>query len=80
MKAHKGGRDSSWDFLGELEPYDRLRLAVVYVAAMEYKHALACENADEIKALERFFLSAWGQLLSGNMGEYIVEQVRKGYG
>lgn len=29
---------------------------------------------DQIKDLERFFRSGWGQLLSGGHGEYIIEK------
>jgi len=32
---------------------------------------------DEIKDVERFFLSSWGQLLSGDCGEYIIEKDRE---
>ena len=55
------------------------------MAANDYKDALREKLKDpfdpyangEIIALEKFFLSGWGQLLSGNQGEIIIEKCRQ---
>ena len=42
-----------------------------YIYSLKHHHERSCAN------LERFFLSDWGQMLSFNHGEYIIEQCKK---
>lgn len=58
-------------------PYESLRLAIVELAVRDYEAALKYGNEKEIKSLERFFLSKWGQYLSDDHGEYIINRCRK---
>ena len=57
--------------------YEDLRIAKVRRGVMDYNTALACGKESSIKRLEKFFLSEWGQFLSGNYGEYIIERCKK---
>jgi|GEM_PF-3694761 len=52
-----------------------LRSAIVITAIEDYRNPKS-EYSKE--SLERFLLSDWGQLLSGDIGQYIVENLRKG--
>lgn len=68
----------------QMEAYERLRTEVVRSAVQDYKHALRKSakegrKCDKEKALERFFLSGWGQLLSGDNGEVIIEKCREDF-
>ena len=64
------------------EGYQRLRAEIIRVAVEDYKAALRkssrigkkCSKEAE---LERFFLSGWGQTLSGDNGQYIIDMCRK---
>lgn len=62
--------------------YDRLRQEILTVAVGDYKTAIRKSKrlgykCTQEQALENFFLGEWGQLLSGDHGEYIVERCRK---
>ena len=57
--------------------YEHLRTAIIYQAVQDYKTALKKNNYGQISALERFFRSEWGQLLSYDNGEYIISECRK---
>lgn len=57
--------------------FDRLRLAIVQQAVIDYKSALKCRNFAQIAELERFFLGSWGQWLSGGNGKYIIEKCKQ---
>lgn len=57
--------------------YERVRVAIIHQAIYDYKKALRKKNGGSIIALERWFLSGWGEALSGNNGAYIIEQCRK---
>ena len=57
--------------------YEDLRIAIVSRAIRDYKTALAYGKERAIYRLEKFFLSEWGQFLSGNYGEYIIERCKK---
>ena len=57
-------------------PYEDLRIAIVAKAVSDYRVALASDNERYIKPLEKFFLSSWGQFLSGDNGEYIIDRCR----
>ena len=59
--------------------YDRLRTEILKVAVDDYKTAIRKskrlgEKCTQEQALENFFLGEWGQLLSNDHGEYIVER------
>lgn len=68
----------------QIEGYERLRTQIVRSAVKDYENALRKSNrlgaaCKEQRELERWFLSNWGQLLSGDNGEYIIEKCRKSY-
>lgn len=68
-----------------INPDDGLEAAILKVAADDYIEALIIQSEDreceknnkEVRKLERFFLSAWGQLLSFGHGELIIERCRR---
>ena len=68
----------------QIEGYERLRTQIVKSAVKDYENALrkskrlgaACKEQRE---LERWFLSKWGQMLSGDNGEYIIEKCQATY-
>ena len=67
-----------------MEAYERLRTEIVKSAVSDYRKAL--KKTDRIgavcreqRALERWFLSPWGQMLSGDNGELIIEKCRGSY-
>ena len=68
-----------------INPKYGLEAAILAVATEDYKEALRRqrEGADSLKVdkavrkLEKFFLSEWGQLLSGDLGELIIEKCRQ---
>jgi len=57
--------------------YDNLRGAILSRAIRDYKIALRHKDPAGIASLERFFRSDYGQLLSGDNGEYIIEKVQE---
>lgn len=57
--------------------YEDLRIAIIRQAVHDYIKALKENDAREAASLERFFLSDWGQLLSGGKGEYIIAECRR---
>ena len=65
-----------------LNGYELLAMAVVNQAAEDYRRALKSsalhggKTTDAI-ALERFFLSEWGDLLCFGMGDLILEKLQK---
>ena len=67
-----------------MEAYEALRIEIVKSAVFDLKKALrrsdmlgeVCE--EQIK-LENWFLSKWGQLLSGDNGAFIIEKCHKEY-
>lgn len=58
--------------------YINLAAAIVIQAQKDYRSALRTDNQFKITAIERFFLSDWGQLLSADHGEYIIKKERQG--
>lgn len=65
---------------------NELRIGIIHQMAKQHQKMLRKRATlrkkdswldDEIKDVERFFLSPWGQLLSGNCGEYIIEKDRE---
>lgn len=59
------------------EGYIALAAAVLHQAIEDYKSAVKHKRRGEVKAIERFFLSVYGQTLSFNNGELIVERLHK---
>lgn len=51
--------------------------AIVSQAIKDYKKALAENDRGEIRRLEKWFLSDWGQKLSNDNGALIIEKTRK---
>ena len=68
----------------QMEAYETLRTEVVKSAvrdlqkAMRKSDRLGCVCGEQRK-LEQWFLSKWGQMLSGDNGKYIIEKCRKTY-
>lgn len=54
-----------------------LLAAIDKQAMRDYETALREGEKDKAKALERWFLSEWGQQLTLNHGEIIIEQCKK---
>lgn len=68
----------------QLEAYERLRTEIVRSAVNDLKKAVRKSKREgavckEQRTMERWFLSEWGQMLSGDNGEYIIERCRKTY-
>lgn len=68
----------------QMEAYERLRTEIVKAAVYDYKKALRKSDrlgvvCGEQINLEKWFLSSWGQMLSGDNGEFIIEKCRKTY-
>ena len=68
----------------KLTGYERVRFAIVEQAIIDYKKALKREQRGKpptlnynVKGIEKWFLSDWGQFLSGGNGQYIIEHCRK---
>jgi hypothetical protein len=57
--------------------YENVRHAIVKQAIEDYARALIRGDKYKIITLERWFVSEWGQMLSGYNGEYIIEKVKK---
>ena len=66
----------------EIEGYERLRTVVVRQVVGEYRGALKKsarkgETCQEQGSLEKWFLSPWGQTLSGDNGKLIIELCKR---
>lgn len=57
--------------------YINIRAGIIEQAVEDYRTALVCNDSGAAAALERWFLSDWGQALSENNGVKIIERVRK---
>ena len=57
--------------------YEPIRAAILRQAIRDYITALRERDYYNMAQLERFFLSDWGQLLSYDHGEYIIENCKK---
>lgn len=57
--------------------YANLRVGIVAKAVADYRRALFRGDKYAATTLERWFLSEWGEFLSGGHGAYIIETVRK---
>ena len=68
----------------QMAAYERLRTAIVRSVVIDLKRAMresdrlgvVCDRQIE---LEGWFLSRWGQMLSGDNGEFIIEKCRQTY-
>lgn len=56
--------------------HENLRCGIIKQAIDDYKQALRRGNEYGIKALERWFYSEWGEMLSGGNSAFILEKVR----
>lgn len=68
----------------QMAAYERLRIEIVRSAVIDLKRALRKTDREGVVcneqiALERWFRSKWGQLLSGDRGEYIIEKCHQNY-
>jgi hypothetical protein len=54
-----------------------LRVAILQRAMHDYIRALKHKDGLNISKLERFFKSEWGELLSNNRGNLLIEECRK---
>jgi hypothetical protein len=59
------------------EGFERLQQAIVLRVIYEYKRYLRLRNDAKAVELERWFLSEYGEWLSGGKGAFIVEQCKK---
>ena len=68
-----------------INPKYGLEAAILVVAKHDYKEALLDQmnnSGDKkvnrrVRRLEKFFLSEWGQLLSHDLGELIIEKCKQ---
>lgn len=66
--------DSKYD----AEPWVlRLQTGIIKQAVDDLRAAIRAGEDSKADALEKWFLSEWGQLLSFGTGQYIVEKVKK---
>ena len=68
----------------QIEGYERLRTELVKLSVNDLKNALRKSDrlgvvCDEQRKMERWFLSRWGQMLTGDNGEYIIEKCKETY-
>lgn len=59
------------------EGHENIRYAIIERAIEDYKNALQSNDNAKITTLEHWFLSEWGQQLSGGNGQYIIEKVKQ---
>ena len=57
--------------------YEPLCAAILRRAVQDYKIAIKHKDFHAIASLERFFLSDYGQMLSRNQGQYIIDISRE---
>lgn len=68
------------------EAYEHLSIAILQQAVADYRKAVKKAQSNDKydkaqgtiakKNLERFFLSEWGELLSGDNGQLIIDKLR----
>lgn len=65
---------------------NELRIGIIREASLQHRKLLKERSRsrkrdrlldDKIKDLERFFRSSWGEMLSGDNGDYIIEKDRE---
>ena len=59
------------------EGYKELAAAIVERAVVDYKTALKCQNDSATYSLERFFCSAWFDILSDCDGRVLMQMIRR---
>jgi hypothetical protein len=57
--------------------YKYLAIGILKQAATDYQTALRKNDADQAAYLERWFMSDYAQLLSGDTGEIIIKKCRE---
>ena len=57
--------------------YELLRIAILSQAVKDYRKALRKKDEAKINYFERWFLSDWGQYLSEDIGEAIIEKCKQ---
>lgn len=67
-----------------MEAFERLRIEIVRSAVVDLKKALRKSAREGVAcneqiAMERWFLSKWGQMLCEDRGRYIIEQCHQNY-
>ena len=58
-------------------PYELVAQAIIKRAMADYKAALRQDNHGQIAELEKFFRGSYGQTLSWNHGEQIIEYCKQ---
>ena len=58
----------------DVEP---LRVAILRRAVCDYKSAIKRRDFNAMTKLEKFFLGEWGQLLSRDNGQYIIDECNR---
>lgn len=71
------GEKRIYNTIKSADGYGNVRIGIIKQAIDDYRRALRKGNLYKIEALERWFLSEWGEMLSGYNGAYIIEKVRK---
>lgn len=61
----------------ENDGFVELAGAILKLASGDYIKALIIDDEKNIKKLERFFLSDWGQMLSLHQGEAIIRNCKR---
>jgi hypothetical protein len=61
-------------FVGDNDCYLNLQIAIINQAMADWRSGDRRQKAK----IEKFLLSDWGQALSNDMGEIIIEKLRKG--
>lgn len=59
------------------EGLENLRVAILQQAIKDYISALRYNEGAKVHKLEKFFKSEWGELLSNNHGDYIIEKCKQ---
>lgn len=59
------------------EGLENIRIAILQQAVDDYITALIYDEGANASSLERFFRSAWGELLSNYHGDYIICECKR---
>ena len=60
-----------------MKNYKNLAYGILQQAVKDYKSALKNNNESKIAYFEKWFVDDWAQLLSDDMGEFIIDRCRK---
>lgn len=69
------GHNLRYTYYEDCDGLLNLRMAIINQAIIDYRQG----NKEQKALLEEWFLSDYGQFISGDMGEVIVEKLRKEY-